>query len=171
MKIIKLNLILMLLLISCASIKKQGTERTGKIVIHKPYCGGAKPTYEASLGSTSPYANAMFYIKTSMNNDKKSATIAKIITDENGSFKVKLKAGSYVLIHEYKTLSLSEFTAKYNKPVNFQEFVGEKEAKMEYEKADVEFVVSENNFLEIIYKSKCFVGLNPLLKYTGPLPQ
>jgi hypothetical protein len=171
MKAINFSLIFLFLSLSCASLKKQGTQKTGKIVIHKPYCGGAKPTYEASLGTTVPYANAMFYVKTVMNNDIKKATVAKIITDASGEFKVKLKPGTYILIHEYKTLSLSEFTNKYNKPVHFQEFVGEKEAKMEFERPDAEFTLNENNSIEITYNSKCFVGLNPLLKYTGPLPQ
>lgn len=97
-------LISIVTIVACASTKKQGTEFSGKVQIHQPYCGGAKPSPEVAKGTYSPYKSATFLIKTSMSNDEKNI-VAKITTDEKGEFKANLKPGSYVVIHQDKTLS------------------------------------------------------------------
>lgn len=162
--------LLILSLISCASMKKQGPSMTGKVSIHQPYCGGAKPTPEVSKGTYSPYKNATFFIKTKMSNDDKNV-VSKITTDDKGEFKTKLNPGTYIVIHEDKALSFEEYVKKYNTPSTNQAYIGEKDAKTQYEAPDMELVVEENKAIEITYHAKCFVGINRLLKYTGKMPQ
>lgn len=170
MKVVLYSLII--LLSSCAlfkSSKKNNVE--GFIQIHKPYCGGAKPTPEMSKGTFEPYANATFYLKSSMNNSKREQTVAIIRTDEKGKFRSKIPVGNYLLIHSDKVLSFNEFLKKHNKPQTNLEYIGEEEAKKNYLRADHEVQVTEAGIQTITYQSKCFTGLNPCLKYTGPKPQ
>ena len=156
---------------ACATAQKKTAMIKGKILVHLPYCGGAKPSKEIVKGKNVPYKSAVFYVKSSMNNDLKKQTISKIETDINGEFTLNIPQGKYFIIHEDKTLSFEKYLLKYNIPKPNYEFIGEKEAKIIFETADFEFVVEENKPIEIIYQSKCFVGMNRCLKYTGPLPQ
>jgi hypothetical protein len=160
----------MLTIVSCASLKKQEPTHSGVVIIHQPYCGGARPTPEIAKGTTSPYKNATFLIKTKMSNDDKHL-VEKIKTDEIGAFKTNLKSGNYIVIHEDKTLSFEDYVKKYNTPSNNQSYVGDKDAKIQYEAPDIELVVVENQKIELIYNAVCFIGINRLLKYTGKLPQ
>lgn len=163
-------LILVLSIISCASMKKKDPSVTGKVSIHQPYCGGAKPSPEVSKGKYYPYKNATFLIKTKMSNDDKNV-VAKITTDDKGEFKTKLDPGTYIVFHEDKALTFEEFVKKYNTPSTNQAYIGEKDAKTQYETSDMGIVVEENKPIEITYQAKCFVGINPLVKYTGKMPQ
>ncbi len=159
---------------SCAIFKgkKQKVVVKGIIEIHKPYCGGAKPTEEMSKGTKEAYSNATFYVKSAMNNDSKKETVLTFTTDEKGNYSIKLKKGSYFVIHEDKVLSFEKYVEK-NKQTNnkFLEYIGDKDAKKEYEHVDFLLNIQENKEFNYAYKTKCFSGLNMLLKYVGPLPQ
>lgn len=167
-------LLSIVLLSSCAIFKgkKDKFVVTGKIEINKPYCGGAKPSEEMAKGTTEAYKNATFYVKTQMNNDKKLETVLKFTTDSKGNFKFKIKKGTYIVVHEDKLLTLEQFKAKYNKPTDqFQEYIGDKDAKNSFEKLDFTLDVQAKKEFSYVYKAKCFVGLNPLLRYIGPKPE
>jgi hypothetical protein len=157
-------------LTSCGTVKNQTPMVQGIVQIHQPYCGGARPKPEVAKGTFSPYKNATFYIKSKMSNDAKNI-VAKVTTNENGEFSANLAAGKYVVIHEDKTKSLEEYIRIYNVPANNQVYIGEKDAMIQYKSADMEIVVEENKPIEITYNAKCFIGINRLVKYTGPLPQ
>jgi hypothetical protein len=144
----------------------------GKIDIHKPLCGGMKPNEEMSNGFFEPYSNATFYVKTKMNNDKNLETILTFNTDESGFYEFNIKQGVYVVIHEDKTLSLEKYIEKYSQTTTpFLEYIGDDLAKEAYEKHDFSLTVTERKEFNHTYKSQCFVGLNPLLKYNGPYPK
>ena len=166
-------LISIVFLISCSLFKKKTDDNIviGTVKVHKPYCGGARPSPEMEKGTYMPFKNTSFIVKTSMANDPKTNTVATFITDENGEFKINLKPGKYVVIHEDKALPFDKYVLKYNKPTTYMQYVGDKEAKNIYEMYDCQFIVEENKAVEVILKSKCFVGTNFCLKYTGPLPQ
>ncbi|MFN5417470.1 MAG: hypothetical protein ACK5B9_10465 [Flavobacteriia bacterium] len=161
------------LLASCAMFKSKNSKYqvSGKIEIHKPYCGGAKPTPEIAKGEFEPYANATFYVKTQMNNDKKLETVLKFKTDSKGNYKFKIKKGTYVVVHEDKMLSFEQYKEKYSKPVDqLLEYVGDKEAKEHYERLDFSIDVQGKKDFSYTYQTKCFCGMNPLMKYIGPKP-
>ncbi|MBI2257293.1 MAG: hypothetical protein HYU67_00155 [Flavobacteriia bacterium] len=165
-------ILLLFCVFGCANGKKIENKHSGQIFIHKPYCGGAKPTPEISAGFDRPFSNSKFFIKSEMNNDPKKNTLTKIKTDEEGRFEVNLPNGKYFLIHENKTLDFEKFKEFYTKKgITNTEYIGDKDAKIVYSQADFEIQISENEIIKIIYREKCFVGLNPLLKYIGPLPQ
>lgn len=75
------------------------------------------------------------------------------------------------LFIKIKHFHFEAFVKKHNTPSTYQIYIGEKDAKMQYEAPDMELVVEENKPIEIVYHAKCFVGINRLLKYTGPKPQ
>ncbi|TNE56100.1 MAG: hypothetical protein EP338_00610 [Bacteroidetes bacterium] len=160
-------------LVSCGIFRsKNKLAVSGKIEIHHPYCGGAKPTQEMLKGTMEAYKNTSFLVKTQMNNHKKKGTIARFQTDETGAFSVHLPGpGTYFLIHEDKTLSFADFVSKYKVEKQHQSYVGDEMAKKAYEQADAQFEVQEGKDVQIVIRSRCFVGLNPLMKYTGPQPE
>lgn len=142
---------------------------SGKIQIHKPYCNEAKPTEEQAKGTDEPYANATFYVKNVMNNDKKLETVLQFKTDSEGNYSFKIKKGKYMVIHEDKTLSLEEYIAKYNKTTDkFLTYIGDKEAKATFEHVDFSLDIEADKAFNYAYKTRCFSGLNPLLRYSGP---
>lgn len=143
------------------------------IQIHKPYCGGAKPTDVIGKGTTEPYANETFYLKSAMSNSKRDFTIKVLKTDDQGQVKFKAAPGKYVLIHIDKTMSFENYLKKFNTPdeAKFLTYVGDEAAKAQFSKADFEITLEAGKAISISYQSACFSGLNPCLKYTGPKPQ
>jgi hypothetical protein len=163
-----------IILNSCFVLKDKNDKITvkGKIEIHKPYCGGAKPDEEMLKGVYEPYSNSVFYLKKSMNNDKNLETILTFSTDENGFFEFIIEKGYYVVIHEDKTFSFERYVEKYDKSTNkYFEYIGDELARKEYESFDFEMDISENKEYNQVYKTRCFVGLNPLVRYNGPPPR
>lgn len=172
-----MRILLLLVLLytnSCAVFKKIDNlvEITGKVEIHTPYCGGAKPTPEVEKGTLSPYANQLFYVKTVMNNDKGKLTVTTFKTDENGLFSFKVKKGNYVILHEDKVLTFDAYKGKFSTTTErFLKYVGDEAAKQIYESADFALEANESKLMNFKYQSRCFSLMNPLLKYVGPLPR
>lgn len=169
------SLLLVLLFASCAIFKgdkKKNLTIRGKIEVHKPYCGGAKPTPEMEKGFLEAYANAKFYVKTSMNNEKNKETILTFTTTESGTYNIKLKKGTYLIIPEDKTMSFEDYKNKYSQPSDkFLQYIGDEAARKIYETADFTLTVEKEGEHNFIHKTKCFAGMNPLVKYVGPSPQ
>jgi hypothetical protein len=164
----------LILLNSCFVLKAKNNKINvkGKIEIHKPYCGGAKPDEEMLKGVYEPYSNSVFYLKKVMNNDKNLETVLTFTTDENGFFEFKTEKGYYVVIQEDKTLIFEKYVEKYGKSTNkFFQYIGDELARKEYERFDFEMEVSQKKEFNQVYKTRCFVGLNPLLRYDGPPPR
>jgi hypothetical protein len=158
---------------SCGLGKKKPVsfKVTGKIEVHKPYCGGARPNPDQLKGYFEAYPNTTFYIKKSMNNDPKLETVAQFTTDENGAFSIEIPAGNYIGIHADKVLSFDDYVEKLGKTTDkFFEYIGEKDAKFQHQHIDFILDVQADKTFNYAYKSKCFTGLNPLIKYTGPKP-
>lgn len=171
----KLFFFISLILFSACSIFKNKNGKVvvnGKIEIHKPYCGGAKPTPEMAQGTKEPYGNATFYVKTQMNNDKKTQTVLKFKTDKEGNYKFKIKKGTYIVIHEDKVLSFEQYKEKYGKSSDqYLEYIGDQNAKEQYEHLDFSIDIQSKKEYYYAFKTRCFSGLNPLLRYIGPKPE
>lgn len=164
----------MVFLSSCGLIKnkKNFAIVKGKIEIHKPYCGGAKPNEEQLKGYFEPYSNSTFIIKKQMNNDKELETISSFSTNENGEFELKIPKGKYIVIHEDKVLSFDQYIQKLSKTTDkFLKYIGDKDAKMQFESIDFFLEVEGDKTFQYAFKSRCFSGINPLLRYDGPKPQ
>jgi hypothetical protein len=89
------------------------------VEVHKPYCGGAKPTPEIAKGTRTPFSNQKVAIFNSASNKTKPPVFVKFIElDSLGKWNGKLKPGSYDFFRAEKTLSISEIEKKYRKPDN-----------------------------------------------------
>jgi hypothetical protein len=159
------------LLGSCAVLKGKNTVTVkGKIEIHRPYCGQGKPSDpEAAKGSSEPFPLATFYVKAQMNNDKKKETVTKFKTDENGNYEFRIRKGTYVVIHEDKTLPFEEYVKKQGTSTDkFLQYIGDDEARKLYQRLDFSLDLQENKEFNYKYKTRCFSGTMHLLRYTGP---
>lgn len=164
---------ILLVLFCSASFKpKNKLQIEGQIIIHHPYCGGAQPTKEMEKGIDEPFANATFYVKSKLNNARYKKTVAVIKTDAEGKFQFRVKKpGTYYIVGAGKVQSLSGFIKQYNKPSEFLKYIGDEQAAVLYKQADAQIDIQSDNKSNIVIQAKCFSGINPLLVYTGPLPQ
>lgn len=142
----------------------------GKIEIHRPYCEQGKPSDpEAVKGSSDPFPGATFYVKSQMNNDKRKETVLKFTTDDRGNYEFKIKKGTYIVIHEDKTLPFEAYVKKQGTSTDkFLRYIGDEEALKIYQRLDFSIDLQENKEFNYKYKTRCFTGTNHLLKYTGP---
>lgn len=85
----------------------------GTILYTEAFCEAKKqsPEYMANLRKEKPFANKMLYIKLLESDPKKfsaAPVLAKVKTDENGSFSVSLERGAYAIITERKMKDYSK---------------------------------------------------------------
>ena len=141
----------------------------GKIEIHRPYCGKGTPSEAEANGSSEPFPMATFYVKSQMNNDKKQETVTTFKTDAHGNYEFRIKKGTYVVIHEDKTLPFGEYVKKQGTATDkFLQYIGDDEARKIYQRLDFSLDLQENKEFNYKYKTRCFTGTNHLLRYTGP---
>jgi hypothetical protein len=134
------------------------------------HCGGAPPPRGGFPNQFNPLGEQIFYIKSGTTIDHNWQEAIKLSTDENGLDTLQLNAGSYILVHEDKLLSFDAFREKKrNKSTYFEESSTDC-FTLWHNTPDFIFNVSADTNLVITLKQKCFVGSNPCLKYTGPLP-
>ncbi len=161
-----------LFLASCAVFKggKNTVTVSGKIEIHRPYCEQGKPSdAEAAKGSSEPFPLATFYVKSQMNNDTKQETVVKFTTDAEGHYSFKIKKGTYVVIHEDKTLPFDEYVKKQGTSTDkFLQYIGDDEARKIYQRLDFSLDLQSDKTFDYKYKTRCFAGTKHLLIYTGP---
>lgn len=143
------------------------------VEVHKPYCGGAKPTPEIAKGTRTPFSNQKVAIFKSASNKTTPPVFVKFIElDSLGKWIGKLKPGSYDFFRAEKTRSISEIEKKHRKPDNeMYAFVGGEKLKIWKETPDFKIEIKENSDLTITLSERCFVGLNPCMEYIGPKPK
>ena len=144
-----------------------------KLALHvekwKPYCGGAKPTEEMSKGLKTPFSGEKFKLYF-----KGKAASEKIISlDENGNWKGKIPKNVSCEIYRLdKTISLDELRKKYTKELGkFYTVIEDKEIILWQNQADFIIPIVTKKPVSFDIQDKCFVGLNPCIRYIGPLPQ
>lgn len=140
------------------------------IEVHKPYCGGAKPTPDMAKGSSVPFSNekvAVYKVRGDL-----SSFYKWIQMDSDGKWNGSLKSGNYKIYRTDKTLSIEEIQKKFRKPDSeMYAFVGEEMVKSWKETPDLTFEVKDQASVSITLREKCFVGLNPCMEYVGPKPK
>lgn len=143
-----------------------------KLAIHidkwEPYCGGVLPTEEMSKGTTTPFSEQKF--KLCFKGETSSELI--ITLDENGNWKGKIPKNTSCEIYRMdKTINIEDLRKKYDKELGtFYEKIGDKELLLWQSKADYSIITIENRLISFNIQAKCFVGLNPCIRYIGPLP-
>jgi hypothetical protein len=139
----------------------------GKIILHKPYCGGARPNATIAKGFDIPFKNQTFYV---LKDSLKRKIIIKFTTDKNGNFNLRLRKGTYFIFYSSKMKDFDTFYQEYSKKANTKASAKSCFKKW-YNSPDYVLQVQKNDKIKIILQARCFVGLNPCLTYTGPLPQ
>lgn len=149
--------------------KKQKITITGTININNPYCGGAAPPPDVANGTLSAYHNSVFYLV--LANDTTRTPFLRFVTSDNGSFEIKVPRNTYWIFHESKMLTFEKFYKQNseNTPPNSVS-VDIDCYKEWYNKPDFEFTANTDTSIYVIFYKRCFVGINPCLQYTGPLP-
>ncbi|MDG1842333.1 MAG: hypothetical protein P8I93_08305 [Crocinitomicaceae bacterium] len=143
--------------------------------IHHPYCGGAQPTPEMLKGNLSAM-DTVFIIKKTDKDLVNYVTNQKVIPpltilDNNGKIEIQLKKGEYHFFMKDKLiLNNNQFIKKYSKNDKWHVFKGNDCLLKWKSTPDQTINLDRDKSKKIILKSKCFVGLNPCLNYTGPLP-
>ena len=143
--------------------------------VHHPYCGGAQPTPEMLKGNLSPMDTVFIlkkkdkYLVDYVTNQKARPPLT--ILDENGKIEFKLKKGEYLFfIKDKLMLNNNQFIKKYAKNDKWHVFKGN-DCLLKWKTTPDKIIeLDKDKSRKIILKSKCFVGLNPCLNYTGPLP-
>ena len=143
-----------------------------KLAIHinkwKPYCGGAKPTEDMLKGLKTPFSGEKFklYFIGEISSEK-------IITlDEYGNWKGKIPKNVSCEIYRLdKTISLDELRKKYSKELGkFYTIIEDKEIILWQKQADFIIPIVTKKRISFDIQDKCFVGLNPCIRYIGPFP-
>ena len=140
----------------------------GRIYQTESYCGGAKPSDEQLqiLNTPRPLGAKTLYIKIGRRNANGTPIYRKVVTDEQGRFQVKLKAGTtYCFVEDWKG---QPFQAPQN-----TEFVTWDLACLKDRYATPDFVLAvkkgKNHIVKITYHKPCFY--RPYCgQYSGPLP-
>ncbi len=140
---------------------------SGQVILHKPYCGGAYPSPEMANGYDYPYKNQKFGIVT---DSVTRNIIATFTTDENGNFQVKLDKGHYFIFHLSKLVSFDRFYKEKSKPLKDAQPTDINCFRHWYNTPEAEITITADTSIIITMYEKCFVGLNPCMLYTGPLP-
>lgn len=156
----------------CGILKKKDTSlKSVKIegTVHKPYCGGAKPSPDVAAGyyESMKFGEYKLYRGTDLNAN--SELVQDVRMDISGIANLQLEPGEYYLLRADKTLSLDQFIAK-NGPVEEKHYViKEKSCYQEWMRTiDLKFRVVNDTIIEFREKGKCWIGTNPCIEYVGP---
>jgi hypothetical protein len=140
---------------------------TGVVTSTKTYCGGAAPSNDIlqQYRTPQPIGGKLLYIKKGAENKKKAKIIGKFKSNADGTFTVKLPAGTYCIVEESKA---QEFKA----PADNKEHEWNKQCLLEaWAQCDYQLVVTNKNISEvkINYHTDCFYSM-PCCKYKGAFP-
>ncbi len=144
---------------------------TGSAMLHRPYCGGAYPPPELMYGTDSPIKNADFFV-VKKGDTLERKVILKFTTSKEGTFNFKIKTGEYWIFTKDKMQNYTDFYNQNttNLPNNAVLYQGSCIRKW-YNTPEFELSANRDTTFQIIIYSSCFVGINPCLQYTGPMPQ
>lgn len=150
--------------------KKDKNLKTVKIegTVHKPYCGGAKPSPDVAAGYYESMKNVEF--KLYKGNSLENATLVQDVKlDVSGNTLLHLAPGEYFLLRADKTLSLDQFKA-LNGPVEEKLYTVQPNSCFQewMRTIDLKFNVENDTLVEFREKAKCWVGTNPCIEYVGP---
>jgi hypothetical protein len=137
--------------------------------VHKPYCGGAKPSPDVAAGYYEPMSGQSFKVFQGAEYSLDLAVVREFTFDQEGNTKLKLAPGNYVVMHADKLLPLDEFMAKYGAAPNEHYKIKDAGCFNEWKNTvDLYIQVSNDTLIEYRQKAKCWVGTNPCMEYVGP---
>lgn len=174
MKSIFFFILAVLFLSSCRLFHKNRSDKDLKTVklhgtVHKPYCGGAKPTDEVAAGYYESMKSEKFNIVQGTEYKQGMKIYQEFTFDESGNIDLLLEKGDYMIIRADKFLPLEEFMSM-NGPYEEKNYrVKESDCFKKWQNTvDLHFKVVNDTVIEMRQKAKCWVGTNPCLEYTGP---
>ena len=151
-----------------AEIIQKKIKIIGFVEIHHPYCGGASPTPEMEMGYFTAYQNSDFYIV--IKEDSSRTPVAKFTTDERGYFEISLIPDEYSIFGSHKIVAFDEFCRQNGGNDGYNINIGGSCMREWYNSPDFVLNAIKDTTIRITFSSRCFVGTNPCLMYTGPLP-
>lgn len=159
----------LLLLLPACGIFKGGSGKTarvtGTIRIEQPICQqGEAP----AKGDPAPVANTVYYIKDASSNDPQVIADKQLTTDSVGGFSIRLKPGTYALLHPDKLLSFGEFRLKHGATSTYYKDLDDDCFRRWYASADFLLKVQNDTTVVFLAKSRCYTYTNPCWEYTGP---
>jgi hypothetical protein len=164
---------LFLMLIGCASSRKSPLETPLKKIslhalVHKPYCGGAKPTPEIAKGTDETLANADFVVFKGTSMEDGATAILKFKTNAEGKANFQLEQGTYCVYATEKMMSIEALKTKFNfnDPRNYV-FRDDKCFAMWKKTPDLAFQVINDTLIRFIQNAKCWTGTVPCVDYIG----
>jgi hypothetical protein len=158
---------------SCTTLlpRQNGTTKMIEIhgTVHKPYCGGAKPSPDAADGYDEPMSGHTFNIFQGTKYSLDLPVIGEFTFDQEGKTTLKLSPGNYMIMHADKLLPLNEFMTKYGVAWNENYKIKDSGCFDEWKNtADLCLQVSNDTLIEFKQKARCWVGTNPCMEYIGP---
>ncbi len=113
MKILALSILFFSLLSSCAALYpvEDTTVRSVQIhgTIHKPYCGGAKPSPDVAAGYYESMTGIKYNIFAATEFSPDLPVFKEFTFDENGIINLSLAPGNYVFMRADKQLPMADF--------------------------------------------------------------
>jgi len=171
------TLLILLFLISCGTKKNQIEHNVEtideailvtvelKIVIHIPYCGGARPT-DDMINRTKPVSASFMIIG---DND----FVRKVKSNELGLIELNLPVGKYHLKELSKMVPFEEFFANAQQPKDSNIKVGSRECYQRFwDKNVIDFEIPTTTTTVIKANGRLFSDCytsNPCDTYTGPI--
>lgn len=164
---------LFILLNACANSKKNSHEPQLKKIsihamVHKPYCGGAKPTPEIAKGTDEALANAEFIVFKGESMEDGAAAVLKFKTNADGKADFQLENGSYCVYATEKMMSIEALKTKFNfnDPRNYV-FREDKCFIMWKKTPDFRFQLVNDTLIRHLQNAKCWTGTIPCVTYVG----
>ncbi len=160
---------LLLLISACGTLNKNGGGKqvrvTGTMYLEKPIC---LPGEAPAKGDPVPMANVTYYIKDGSINDPNVIADKQLKTDSTGAFTLKLKPGTYAIVHPDKLMTYGEFRLKYGATSTYYKDRDDDCFKRWYDAADFLLRVENDTAVAFLVKSRCYTNTNPCQEYTGP---
>lgn len=173
MKLNYLVIVSLLIISSCGFVSKKESNPNIKNVsihgtVHKPYCGGAKPSPDVAKGYYETMKFEKFMLLQGTDFKEGMKIMKEIEFDEGGNIQLNLEKGDYMLMAADKFLSLEEFI-KANGAANENYQLKDNSCFLEWKNSvDFSFTIEGDTIMEMRKRAKCWVGINPCLNYIGP---
>jgi hypothetical protein len=163
----------LVLLSSCKSLRVHEDEvlKTVHIhgTVHKPYCGGAKPSPEMAFGYDEPLRGLTFHVLQGSKSEPDNHIVKEFTLDQDGNSLFKLPQGKYFLKLADKNLSLDEFIKKFSVMPNELYKIKTDACFDEWRKeVDLYLDITSDTLIEFRQNGECWVGTNPCMEYVGP---
>lgn len=166
-----LLLLAILSLSACGLVSKKSVDPVVKLhgTVHKPYCGGAKPSPDVAAGYYESMKHVSFKLYKGTEYSSSSEFVMDVNLDEGGNAELNLLPGDYLMMRSDKLLTVDEFISK-NGPVEEKLYEMKERSCFEdwMRTVDLKFTVNGDTLIEFREKAKCWVGTNPCIRYVGP---